>query len=1144
MTKRIIFIGFFSIFAVLIIGILFFSRFSIQNFLINPSKTYSIIRFDTKLPNKINLGDTVSGKGIPKSTVKISFSPSKISADVATNEQGIWFYQIPQILKSGIQRLTVMNFDQKNNVAFVKSYKLEVLSSNFLKSFKLLENKPAKAQENPSPKFPEGKWVSDMISQGIYPVIEDGEIIFYGEDQYKEAYHIDCYKNSCYKQSELPEKIIKEIKSSFYLLADLKTKLEKNGYDHIYVLDPYFPDIEELQKQHRIRPPDLKYKQEIDAQTLGQYITEVVYASRVRKYYWSNPNEMATLLLEKTDPIFGFYSLTKWATLKPNQVTDEERINAVFALTIILTPVEKLGLKAFDLSANTVLNIEKMIKEAGVLRKALREGEEIPMEAIVNKAGDWIIKEKAPSLLALSEAEEGVSYAIKESSSGLNSTIKQVLSGNYKESGFDAAKSLRERKGNFIEVGGPTTQGYELVNINRLDRRLYITNIDPKGCPLFDPFSRTPRVVRYLPIDFPADATNLKFTDKSIGALFASCLNGNIRSKAIAEAARVLEDGGLLIWQGGTEQDIIEAVFREGLVVKESRRSVARNPDGSNLPFFNVIFQKPISGSSQGFAIVRRSSAWTDTRILGYSDSRLYDRLTYIPSSIPLPPGIRTNPKYTEPYYWLRSALKTQRISVIDPENIIQQIVKAHIYAVNNFMKRTGRNIPLNLKNLNELAQNGYAYIIGDEFMGRVYGVFDHSNNFFLVGEGIFRDPYGLHVISHELIHGISPFTSKGWKYMGPNDTDKMMTGIYEIMTDVWSDISRGIDINSSPNVASGFRKFPDSARFIKRINQWNPKLMDDFLEFALTGSGDKLISQIFGYQDASNFMDKIVGAKKWKPDYEAFTRYLKESGGINFQALAYTGTALELRNQWGSDNNTHIIEPAIEFGEDFINDNIVTISKIQGQFIPNAKLDIEAIVSSFDGSATDPSNFSFVWVLDGKTLRKDCESACEIFLPADLQRTDHTLTISLVKKGSDKIEASDYFTIRSSSAPTVTATSLSVNNSSPITPDQFGNNIPITLLGTLGKTEEFTIPFVINFSDGTSKYTGLKFNYVPLAEPPFTPNPSISLCKEPYPQCAKTTGLDDYEKGHTILVTPICDDSGNITDYKKEDLGDKGECN
>ncbi len=54
---------------------------------------------------------------------------------------------------------------------------------------------------------------------------------------------------------------------------------------------------------------------------------------------------------------------------------------------------------------------------------------------------------------------------------------------------------------------------------------------------------------------------------------------------------------------------------------------------------------------------------------------------------------------------------------------------------------------------------------------------------------------------------------------------------------------------------------------------------------------------------------------------------------------------------------------------------------------------------------------------------------------------------------------------------------------------------------------------------------------------------PQTTGCKQSYPQCAGTAGLENQPQGHTILVTPVCDDSGNITNYKKDDLGDKGEC-
>lgn len=61
-------------------------------------------------------------------------------------------------------------------------------------------------------------------------------------------------------------------------------------------------------------------------------------------------------------------------------------------------------------------------------------------------------------------------------------------------------------------------------------------------------------------------------------------------------------------------------------------------------------------------------------------------------------------------------------------------------------------------------------------------------------------------------------------------------------------------------------------------------------------------------------------------------------------------------------------------------------------------------------------------------------------------------------------------------------------------------------------------------------------------ADPPQS-GASSNDCPSPYPQCGGTAGLEDYPRTDTIWVIPVCDNNGNIIDYKKDNLGNKGEC-
>jgi hypothetical protein len=181
---------------------------------------------------------------------------------------------------------------------------------------------------------------------------------------------------------------------------------------------------------------------------------------------------------------------------------------------------------------------------------------------------------------------------------------------------------------------------------------------------------------------------------------------------------------------------------------------------------------------------------------------------------------------------------------------------------------------------------------------------------------------------------------------------------------------------------------------------------------------------------------------------------------------------------------------------------------------------------------------------------------------------------------------------------------------------------ITITLPGSPDKPQLFTIPILIQYSDGSTKNLIMKFNYTPpiptpagqtnwcvrkecdtaigklvciIQEPdgservgsptdeacgkttqPRTVidwcykkecdtsigkmvcykkfsdgteeigSPTDEACKacpQPYPQCGGTVGLENFSTSNTILVTPICDSFGNVINYDKKDLGNRGEC-
>lgn len=117
-----------------------------------------------------------------------------------------------------------------------------------------------------------------------------------------------------------------------------------------------------------------------------------------------------------------------------------------------------------------------------------------------------------------------------------------------------AIKKLSERD-SILEVGGPTVNpGYTLDDLYGVSPT-YIGNV---VSPDENDYTKT----TYLQFD----AKSLPFRSASLQAIFISCLPGALRNRyledqrlrddALNEAYRVLEPNGILIWSGGTVDDL------------------------------------------------------------------------------------------------------------------------------------------------------------------------------------------------------------------------------------------------------------------------------------------------------------------------------------------------------------------------------------------------------------------------------------------------------------------------------------------------------------------------------------------------------------------------------------------------------------
>lgn len=126
----------------------------------------------------------------------------------------------------------------------------------------------------------------------------------------------------------------------------------------------------------------------------------------------------------------------------------------------------------------------------------------------------------------------------------------------WQKEGFDLLVELKNRSGPFIEVGGPTLSGYDIISKKQLaqtGKPMFASNNEDGLYHYVGPHRKSILIAK---ADFVADARELPLQNSSVGAVFASCLPHTIRKETIHEAARVLEQDGLLIWQGAFIDDL------------------------------------------------------------------------------------------------------------------------------------------------------------------------------------------------------------------------------------------------------------------------------------------------------------------------------------------------------------------------------------------------------------------------------------------------------------------------------------------------------------------------------------------------------------------------------------------------------------
>ncbi len=134
-------------------------------------------------------------------------------------------------------------------------------------------------------------------------------------------------------------------------------------------------------------------------------------------------------------------------------------------------------------------------------------------------------------------------------------SIKIVGNIEWTDPSFNISRELGSDHGVILEIGGPTELYCENTVYSLLkeccNNHVLISNIEECDCYEDEEVSE--------PIDLFADGKKLPFKLQSIKAIFCSCLYRDERKEILAEIARVIQLGGLLVWRGCNKKNIEQA---------------------------------------------------------------------------------------------------------------------------------------------------------------------------------------------------------------------------------------------------------------------------------------------------------------------------------------------------------------------------------------------------------------------------------------------------------------------------------------------------------------------------------------------------------------------------------------------------------
>ena len=193
-------------------------------------------------------------------------------------------------------------------------------------------------------------------------------------------------------------------------------------------------------------------------------------------------------------------------------------------------------------------------------------------------------------------AENIAPYSSQESKDKVEATLDNLFPRpEWKVDDFNLTQHLTDLRGPFIELAGPTPDGYELANFGEIyqatGKKIMVTNGNPDQLEELKA-KMSENELKAMEIVGTLDARKLPFKKGSVGAIFSHSIGYFSSPQLIRQTPDILEQNGLLVAGGFNNLDIAIAL-NSGLQLVQYSSYVQNWSHGYRDRIWHTVFKNP-----------------------------------------------------------------------------------------------------------------------------------------------------------------------------------------------------------------------------------------------------------------------------------------------------------------------------------------------------------------------------------------------------------------------------------------------------------------------------------------------------------------------------------------------------------------------